>query len=30
VLPDYAHLDVFIGKDAGRDVFPRMLDELER
>jgi hypothetical protein len=30
VLPDYAHLDVFIGKDASRDVFPRMLDELER
>ncbi|MGH3129330.1 MAG: alpha/beta fold hydrolase [Gaiellaceae bacterium] len=29
-LPDYAHLDVFIGKDAGRDVFPLMLRELER
>ena len=29
VLPDYAHLDVFIGKDASRDVFPLMLDELE-
>ena len=30
VLPDYAHLDVFMGKDARRDVFPQMLDELER
>ena len=30
VLPDYAHLDVFIGKNASRDVFPQMLDELER
>ena len=26
VLPDYAHLDVFIGKNASRDVFPQMLD----
>jgi pimeloyl-ACP methyl ester carboxylesterase len=29
-LPEYGHLDVFIGKDAGRDVFPLMLAELER
>jgi hypothetical protein len=30
ILPNYGHLDVFIGKDAARDVFPLMLDELER
>lgn len=30
ILPEYAHLDVFIGKDAARDVFPLMLAELER
>jgi pimeloyl-ACP methyl ester carboxylesterase len=29
-LPSYAHLDVFIGKEAGREVFPLMLSELER
>lgn len=29
VLPEYAHLDVFIGKKAGDEVFPLMLDELE-
>jgi len=29
-LPDYGHLDVFMGKNAARDVFPRMLAELER
>ncbi len=28
VLPDYGHLDVFLGKDAARDVFPAMLAEL--
>ncbi len=30
LLPGYAHLDVFMGKDAARDVFPIMLDELNR
>jgi pimeloyl-ACP methyl ester carboxylesterase len=30
VLPEYSHLDVFIGKNAARDVFPLMLVELER
>jgi hypothetical protein len=30
VLPGYGHLDVFIGKDAARDVFPIMLEELDR
>jgi pimeloyl-ACP methyl ester carboxylesterase len=29
-LPGYSHLDVFMGKDADRDVFPLMLAELER
>lgn len=28
--PEYSHLDVFIGKHAARDVFPRILAELER
>jgi hypothetical protein len=27
-LPRYGHLDVFLGKDAARDVFPRLLAEL--
>lgn len=30
VIPEYAHLDVFMGKDAARDVFPLMLGELNR
>ena len=30
VLPGYSHLDVFMGKNAARDVFPLMLEELER
>jgi hypothetical protein len=30
VLPRYSHLDVFMGKDAARDVFPLILDELAR
>jgi hypothetical protein len=30
VLADYGHLDVFIGKDAARDTFPILLQELER
>jgi hypothetical protein len=27
-LPGYSHLDVFMGKNAARDVFPRMIEEL--
>jgi hypothetical protein len=30
VLPSYSHLDVFMGQDADRDVFPLMLDELAK
>lgn len=30
VLPEYGHLDVFLGKRAARDVFPLILEELER
>jgi pimeloyl-ACP methyl ester carboxylesterase len=30
VLPGYTHLDVFIGKNAARDVFPLISTELER
>lgn len=30
VLPGYGHLDVFMGKDAARDVFPTIVDELQR
>jgi lysosomal acid lipase/cholesteryl ester hydrolase len=30
VFPGYGHQDVFMGKDASRDVFPQMLDFLER
>ena len=30
VLPAYSHLDMFMGKDASRDVFPLMLEELAR
>ena len=29
-LADYGHLDVFIGKDAARDTFPLIVDELRR
>jgi len=29
-LDGYSHLDVFMGKNASRDVFPLMLDELEK
>jgi hypothetical protein len=29
-LPGYGHLDVFMGQNAARDVFPLMLAELER
>lgn len=30
VVPDYGHLDMFMGARAADDVFPAMLDELER
>ena len=30
VLPGYGHLDVFFGKDAARDVFPLMIQELDK
>ncbi len=30
VLPSYGHLDPFLGKRASRDVFPLILEELER
>jgi hypothetical protein len=29
-LPNYSHLDVFMGKDAARDVFPLIVTELEK
>jgi pimeloyl-ACP methyl ester carboxylesterase len=29
-LDGYSHLDVFMGKDASRDVFPLMINELEK
>jgi len=30
VVPGYAHLDLWLGRDAERDVFPIVLSELER
>jgi hypothetical protein len=30
VLPGYSHLDVFMGRDAARDVFPLIVEELDR
>lgn len=30
VLPGYGHLDMFMGRNAARDVFPLMVEELER
>ena len=30
VIPDYAHMDVFMGKNAVKDVYPRLLEFLER
>ena len=30
VIPDYAHMDCFIGKDAHRDVYPIVAAELDR
>ena len=29
ILPGYGHLDIFLGKNAGREVFPRMIAELD-
>lgn len=29
LLPTYSHLDVFMGKEAAKDVFPLMVHELE-
>ena len=30
VIPGYGHIDIFLGKHAARDVFPLVLEELER
>ncbi|MEA5502191.1 hypothetical protein VB735_03515 [Halotia wernerae UHCC 0503] len=30
VIPDYAHMDCFMGKNAARDIFPTILAELEK
>ncbi|MBF4769582.1 hypothetical protein ISU10_17585 [Nocardioides agariphilus] len=30
VIPDYSHMDLFIGKDAARDVYPVITAELDR
>lgn len=30
VIPDYGHLDIFMGQDAARDVFPLILAELDK
>ena len=30
VVPNYAHMDCFVGKDADRDVFPIVLAELDK
>ncbi len=30
VLPDYGHLDVFMGKNAARDTFPLIIAELDK
>jgi len=30
LLPGYGHLDVFLGKNAWKDVFPRIVTELDR
>jgi hypothetical protein len=29
-LPEYSHLDIFMGKHAARDVFPIMIEELSK
>ena len=30
VIPNYSHLDIFMGQNASRDVFPLMLAELDK
>ncbi|ELS02364.1 hypothetical protein Xen7305DRAFT_00020780 [Xenococcus sp. PCC 7305] len=30
IMPDYSHLDIFMGKNAAVDVFPLIVSELER
>ena len=30
LFPRYAHFDLFVGRDAARDVFPYLLQQLER
>lgn len=30
IIPGYGHLDIFMGKNAAQDVFPIILEELER
>ncbi|EAQ27871.1 hypothetical protein NAP1_09762 [Erythrobacter sp. NAP1] len=30
IVPDYGHMDLFIGRNASRDVMPLLLEELER
>jgi pimeloyl-ACP methyl ester carboxylesterase len=30
VLPEYGHLDVFMGKNAAKDIFPLMIAELDK
>jgi hypothetical protein len=30
ILPNYGHLDVFMGKDAAKDTFPLILAELDK
>jgi cholesterol oxidase len=30
VVPDYAHMDLFVGKDAARDVYPLLAADLDR
>ncbi len=30
MFPEYGHLDVFLGKDAARDVFPTITAALNR
>jgi len=30
LVPDYGHLDMFMGKHAYRDVYPKMIEELDR
>jgi hypothetical protein len=29
-VPGYGHLDMFFGKNAYRDVYPQMVDELDK